>query len=80
MLLSACRRQTLPEHQSPAAQLYFKRCGQCHIAYDPRALTASMWDAQMKAMDQRMAQAHVPLTAEERAEILEYLTRNAGRR
>jgi hypothetical protein len=81
VFLSACRREPLPEHQSAAAELYVKRCGSCHAAYDPRALTAPMWEKQAEAMDVRMAQAGVaPLKAGERAQILDYLRRNAGGR
>ncbi|MGH7949331.1 MAG: hypothetical protein ACREQF_08915 [Candidatus Binataceae bacterium] len=79
--LAACKREPLPEHQSAAAAQYVRRCGQCHIAYDPRTLTASMWEKQVEAMDVRMAQGGVaPLKAGERAEILDYLRRNAGGR
>jgi len=79
VFLTSCRREPLPEHQGAAAELYVKRCGQCHIAYDPRALTAPMWEKQVEAMDVRMAQAGVmPLKAGERAQILDYLRRNSG--
>ncbi|MGH7863801.1 MAG: hypothetical protein ACREQB_02350 [Candidatus Binataceae bacterium] len=81
VVLSACKRESLPEHQSAAAGLYVQRCGQCHIAYDPRTLTAPMWQKQVEAMDVRIAQAGVaPLKAGERAQILDYLRRNAGGR
>jgi hypothetical protein len=80
-LASGCSRERLPEHGTPDARLYVERCGSCHIAYDPRALTASMWEFQVKAMDRRIAEARVrPLTPEERAAILDYLSRNAGGR
>jgi len=73
------KRPALPEADSPAAQLYVSRCGTCHGVYDPRAMTAAMWAVQLEAMTTRMAEAGTPLTPEDRGQILDYLTRNAGK-
>lgn len=76
LALAAC--QKLPEPDSPAAQLYVQRCGTCHAAYNPRALTPAMWGAQMKAMDSKIRSSGLPpLTAEQYKTIFDYLTRNA---
>jgi Dihaem cytochrome c len=75
----ACNRPAaLPEHGSYAARLYVERCGGCHAAYNPRSMTAGMWQVQVQAMEPRMAQAGLPLSDAERRTILRYLTRNAG--
>lgn len=43
-------------------------------------MTSAMWQMQVKAMDVKMAQAgQPPLTLEQRATILDYLERNAGK-
>jgi len=76
LAFAAC--QKLPDPNSPAAQLYVQRCGTCHAAYNPRALTPAMWGAQMKAMDDKIRKSGLPpLTTEQYQTILDYLTRNA---
>jgi hypothetical protein len=73
----ACERP-LPEANTAAAQLYARRCGQCHHAYAPASLTAAMWRIQLDMMESKMRQNRVaPLTGQERDTILGYLTRNA---
>ena len=73
----ACQRP-LPEANSAAAQLYARRCGQCHHAYAPASLTAAMWRIQLEMMEGKMRQNRIaPLTDQERDAILGYLTRNA---
>jgi hypothetical protein len=73
-----CHRSALPENGSYAARLYAERCGGCHAAYNPRSMTAAMWEVQVQAMEPRIAQTGRPLSAAERRAIVEYLTRNAG--
>lgn len=69
----------LPEAGSAAERLYLERCGSCHRPYQPRSLTAAMWQAQLVAMRQKIAAAgQPPLTPAQDHEILEYLQRNAG--
>lgn len=78
-LLSACQRAKIPEADSYSAQLYVKRCGECHTAYNPHEMTAAMWAVKVEAMQALMAKAGVPpLSPDERKAILDYLTRNAG--
>jgi hypothetical protein len=73
------RPSVLPDSTSVAAKLYVSRCSTCHRPYDPRSMTAVMWQIQMPVMETRIARAGLPpLTADERASILDYLTRNAG--
>jgi mono/diheme cytochrome c family protein len=70
----------LPEANSAAAQLYVRRCGQCHRAYPPTSLAPEMWALQVSMMEAKMRQYRVPpLTEPERDTILSYLTRNASR-
>jgi hypothetical protein len=76
--LSGCA-SPLPEEGSSDAQLYVARCGTCHRAHQPRALTASMWKVQVDRMDAKYRAARIPgPTPAERAQILAYLTRHAG--
>jgi hypothetical protein len=68
----------LPEEGSADARLYTERCGSCHVPYNPHSLTAAMWGAQMKAMDDKIRKIGLPpLTAEQYKTLLDYLTRNA---
>ena len=78
LALAACQSK-LPEENSPAARLYVERCGTCHAAYNPRSLTAAMWDTQMKLMEDKCIRQKggLPLTAEQRKTILDYLIRNS---
>lgn len=79
VLLAACHARPLPEADSDAARTYLQRCGQCHRAYDPRAMTGAMWQTQVELMESKIRQAGIePLTADQRHIILDYLTRNAG--
>ncbi|HYL58877.1 MAG TPA: hypothetical protein VEU51_08395, partial [Candidatus Acidoferrales bacterium] len=78
-ILAGCGPRPLPDAGSPGAQAYVNRCGQCHAPYNPRELTASMWDTQVTMMEVKIQQAGLPaLTSDEREAILEYLRRNAG--
>jgi hypothetical protein len=77
--LCCCTGRPLPEAGSRAAELYAMRCGSCHQAYDPRSLTAAMWEIQIAAMRAKIAEAGQPqLSADEEHRILQYLRRNAG--
>jgi len=68
-----------PQAGSPAETLYVSRCSACHSAYDPRSMTAAMWQIQVTAMESRIEHAGLPpLTPADRATILNYLTSNAG--
>ncbi|MGE4092096.1 MAG: hypothetical protein AB7G75_14775, partial [Candidatus Binatia bacterium] len=73
LLGSACNA-SLPEPESPAAQLYGQRCASCHRLYAPQVLTAEMWVYMLDRMDQEMLRRGVPrLTAEEKQTLLQYL-------
>ena len=79
LVISGCKRASLPDASSPAAQLYVNRCGNCHVPYPPHEMTAAMWDTQVTMMETKMQAAGMPpLSADERESILEYLQRNAG--
>lgn len=79
IFLAACHARPLPEADSDAARTYVQRCGQCHRAYDPRAMTRAMWETQVELMETKIRQAGIePLSADQRHLILDYLTRNAG--
>ena len=71
---------SLPEPESPAAQLYRERCAQCHRLYGPSLLTAEMWTFMVSRMEQEMLRRGVPpLKVEEKQMILEYLQRHSSR-
>jgi Dihaem cytochrome c len=78
-LLASCQSHKMPDEDSYAAQLYVKRCGQCHQAYNPRLMTAPMWAVKVDLMQERLRQTGLPpLTPDERKTILEYLSSSAG--
>lgn len=78
-LLASCQRGKMPDEGSYAEQLYVKRCGQCHQAYNPSQMTAAMWTVQVDRMQERMKQVGIPpLGPDERKTILNYLSTNAG--
>ena len=77
-ILASCS-SPLPEAGSPQATLYAARCGGCHVVHQPAMLTPAMWKLQVERMDQKFRAAGRPApTADEKARILDYLTRNAG--
>jgi len=80
--LAGCARPPaapFPQAGSPAETLYISRCSVCHSAYDPRTMTAAMWQIQVTAMESRIEHAGLPpLSPADRATILNYLTSNAG--
>jgi hypothetical protein len=81
-IMAGCARPPaapLPQAGSPAETLYVSRCSVCHSAYDPRSMTAAMWQIQVTAMESRIEHAGLPpLSPADRATILNYLTSNAG--
>ena len=69
----------LPEPDSPGAQLYKQRCDTCHRVFAPSTLKYEMWKFQVDRMQGEMARRGLPpLTAEERATVLDYLKRHSG--
>lgn len=76
--LAACSKP-LPEEGSPDAQLYRARCGTCHVAYQPTAMTPTMWRLQIDRMQQKYAASGYPMpTPEEKEQILKYLDRHVA--
>jgi hypothetical protein len=69
----------LPDADSPGAQLYQARCGgSCHALYEPRTLTAAMWEVQVERMRETLRRAGVSLlTEEEEGLMLSYLRAHA---
>ena len=79
VIVAGCHPQPLPEHDSPAAQVYVQRCGQCHSPYNPHAMTAAMWEIELPKMEEKIRQAGLPaLDAAQKHTIVDYLARNAG--
>jgi Dihaem cytochrome c len=80
VLLASCQNGKIPDESSYAAQLYLKRCGQCHQPYNPSLMTAAMWTIKVDLMQERTKQTGLaPLTSDERETILKYLMSNAGK-
>jgi hypothetical protein len=78
-ILAAGCTAPLPDSGSPSAQVYVRRCGSCHVPYNPHEMTASMWEMQVPMMEVKIQNAGMPpLTSDERDAILDYLKRNAG--
>lgn len=70
---------SLPEPESPAAQLYQKRCSTCHRLYAPGILTAEMWQFMIARMEQEFQRSRQPpLLADERQTILDYLQKHSS--
>ena len=73
LLLAACDTP-LPDAQSAGAQIYQVRCSGCHRLYEPRSLTAAMWEVQVQRMQQEMVRRGVnPLTEQEHHLVMSYL-------
>ena len=70
---------SLPEPESPEAQLYRKRCSACHRVYAPSILTAEMWKVIVARMEQEIRRSgRPPLSADERQMILDYLQKHSS--
>ena len=79
LALAGCARRPLPEAGTAAEKLYAQRCGTCHRAYQPSALTSAMWQIQVEAMQLKMSTVGIaPLNPDEKAVILGYLQHNAS--
>jgi hypothetical protein len=76
---AGCLAKPLPEEGSPSALLYVEKCGTyCHRPYQPVALKPKMWETMVARMEIEMVRRGMPFSARDRAEILDYLSRNAG--
>ena len=79
-LLAACNSKPLPEAESASAQTYVRTCGGCHVLYYPESFTAGMWGTIVNRMEREFKRRGQPLAPATKAEILDYLQRNAGER
>ena len=78
LLVAACGPK-LPEPDSPAAQLYARRCNSCHRLYAPGAMKFEMWKMQVDRMQGEIVRHGLPpLTDSERTLLLQYLERFSG--
>jgi len=69
----------LPEPESPGAQVYASRCAGCHRLYAPSSLKFEMWKMKVEAMQGEMVRRGIaPLSASERAVLLDYLRRHSS--
>lgn len=79
--LSAGCNASLPEAQSPGAQLYAARCGGCHRIYAPQVMTSTMWKLTVTRMQGELVRRGLPpLSADEQALVLDYLDRHSSGR
>jgi hypothetical protein len=79
VLASAGCGPSLPEMGSPSATLYVQRCGTCHPPYNPALLTSKMWEAMVQRMEGEMRRRGMELSPADKALVLDYLARNAGK-
>lgn len=82
---------TLPEPESPGAEILKNKCTQCHGLVSPRQHASQQWPYIIERMDRRMHMmsrgemgmmrrpAIQPLTLEEKNQLLGYLQQNAFR-
>ena len=68
---AACSSGPPRPPMSDAERTYRAKCTSCHRVYEPREQTPKQWVATLDKME---ALKKVTLSAEERAEILQYLT------
>lgn len=74
-----CTSKPLPEEGSASALLYVEKCGTyCHRPYQPVALKPKMWETMVARMEIEMVRRGMPFSSSDRAQILDYLKRNAG--
>jgi len=76
-LPTACTK--LPEPESAGAQLYARRCNDCHRLFQPGTLKYEMWKVQVERMQGEFVRRGLPpLSSAERAVLLDYLKRHSG--
>ena len=77
--LAAGCTSPLPDAESREAQLYARECGTCHVAYPPHLMKPAMWEMQMGRMAiLRRERGLAPLSRNQEAMILDYLTKHSG--
>ena len=74
----AAQPKNYPDKDTPQAQLYVEKCGQCHAAPLPSVHSANIWPSVLDRMQMRMKTKQVvPLTRDEMSIILGYLQQHA---
>lgn len=78
LVISGCNIP-LPEADSEVVATYTAKCGVCHPPVHPKKLTKREWKSILKVMEKKVELTGVrePLSEEERASILAYLTRHS---
>jgi len=72
---------SLPDSDTTGAQVYARRCGECHRAYQPGSLTWPMWQYQLGRMQTLFVQLRKPwLSSDEEGFVRQYLEQHAGGR
>lgn len=74
LALAACSSGRPRGPMSDGERTYRAKCTACHKAYEPHERTPAEWE---KAVDHMEALKKVTLSAEERAQILQYLSGDA---
>lgn len=81
MLLVAGCGKGLPEPESEGAQVFARRCGECHRAFSPTSMTWPMWEYQLGRMRLLFTQLGRPwLSPQEERLVIEYIQRHAAGR
>jgi hypothetical protein len=75
--LGGCTK--LPDADSPGAQAFARRCGECHRPYAPGSMTWPMWEYQLGRMKTLFGQLRRPwLSDEEERLVVDYLRQHAA--
>ena len=78
VLLAGCS-PSLPDPESPGAQVLQRRCQGCHAPPAPASMTLAMWQMQLERMHGLFTQLGRPwLDAGEEAALGDYLRAHAG--
>lgn len=79
LLATGCVEQSIPEPGLPQTHLYESKCGLCHKPFHPQVHTSIGWKNVIARMEQNarnQGMLHL-LNDEERASILDYLSRHS---
>jgi hypothetical protein len=78
LIMTGCSMtQSIPEPESPGAELYLKKCTQCHGLPAPQRHTAEQWDHLLVMMQSFMDKKNLAFPEDEKKLIKDYLHRNA---
>jgi hypothetical protein len=76
---AAMKMTDYPDHETPAAQMYIARCGECHAAPRPDKYPADRWPGVVQRMVMRMNNKAIqPPNREQMALIMGYLQKHAS--